>query len=207
MSFNFDFSLEKLSRVVPNPYIEHWYEVFCQVLPDYDITTLNRVCSFIAQTAHESGNFRIIRENLNYRPETLVRQWPSHFPDMATAQRYAHNPQAIANRAYANKMGNGDEASGDGWRFCGRGLIQLTGRDNYQGFADSIETDINEIPDYLATFEGSVQGACWFWELRDLNPLADVENIVAITERINGGHIGLEERIKNYKLAMQVFGG
>jgi putative chitinase len=205
MSFNFDFNLEKLRRVVPNPHLEHWHEAFCKILPDYDITTLPRVAAFIGQTAHESGNFTIIRENLNYRAESLVRQWPRYFTP-ENAQQYAHNQQAIANRAYANRMGNGNEASGDGWRFCGRGLIQLTGRDNYQAFADSIQTDINEITDYLGTFEGATQSACWFWENNNLNSWADQNNMVKITEIINGGHIGLEERIRIYSQAMSIFG-
>jgi putative chitinase len=104
-------------------------------------------------------------------------------------------------------MGNGDESSGDGWRFCGRGLIQLTGRNNYQAFADSVEMNINDVPEYLATFEGAAQSACWFWETNNLNKWADSGDIKELTRRINGGYIGLEDRIKHYNHALHVMGG
>jgi putative chitinase len=104
-------------------------------------------------------------------------------------------------------MGNGDEASGDGWRYCGRGLIQLTGKNNYQAFADSIETPVEQVPEYLATFEGAAQSACWFWESNNLNKWADTGDIKELTRRINGGYIGLEDRIKHYEHALHVMGG
>jgi putative chitinase len=176
-----------------------------QCLPDYDINSPRRVAAFVAQCAHESGGFRFLTENLNYRAESLVKTWPKYF-NTSNASSYAKKPERIANRAYANRMGNGDEASGDGWRFCGRGLIQLTGRSNYQAFADSIETDINDIPDYLATFEGAVQSACWFWETNNLNKWADLGDIVALTKRINGGTLGLDDRMKHYTHALHVLG-
>jgi putative chitinase len=135
-----------------------------------------------------------------------MRVWPKYFKDPATAKRYAHNPERIANRAYANRMGNGNEASGDGWRFCGRGLIQLTGRDNYQAFADSIETELEDIPHYLATFEGAVQSACWFWETNNLNKWADAGDITTLTKKINGGTLGLDDRMKHYAHALHVLG-
>ena len=189
-----------------NPYIEHWHSALSQCLPDYDINTPRRVAAFIAQCSHESGGFKFLSENLNYRAESLMRVWPKYFKDLATAQRYAHNPERIANRAYANRMGNGDEASGDGWKFCGRGLIQLTGRDNYQSFADSIETELEDIPHYLATFEGAVQSACWFWETNNLNKWADAGDISTLTKKINGGTLGLDDRMKHYAHALHVLG-
>ena len=189
-----------------NPYIEHWHSALSQCLQDYDINTPRRVAAFIAQCSHESGGFKFLSENLNYRAESLMRVWPKYFKDLATAQRYAHNPERIANRAYANRMGNGDEASGDGWRFCGRGLIQLTGRDNYQSFADSIETELEDIPHYLATFEGAVQSACWFWETNNLNKWADAGDISTLTKKINGGTLGLDDRMKHYAHALHVLG-
>lgn len=204
-----DFILTKnqFARFLPqNPYIDHWYEALSQALPDYDINTPNRVAAFLAQTAHESGGYMVIKENLNYRAESLARQWPKYFPSMEIAQQYAHNQEMIANRAYADRMGNGPESSGDGWKFCGRGLIQLTGRSNYQAFADSIETDINDIPDYLATFEGAVQSACWFWENNNLNKWADLGDMLTLTKKINGGTLGLEERIGQYNKALQILG-
>jgi len=189
-----------------NPYLDHWCEALNKLLPDYGIDTPQRVAAFIAQAAHESGNFNALHENLNYRWESLRRVFPKYFPTDELAQQYAHNQEAIANRVYANRMGNGDEASGDGFRYCGRGLIQLTGKSNYQAFADSIETPLEQIPDYLQTFEGAVQSACWFWENNNLNQFADTDDILTMTKRINGGTIGLEDRKKHYEHAKHVFG-
>jgi putative chitinase len=112
----------------------------------------------------------------------------------------------IANRVYANRMGNGNEASGDGFRYCGRGLIQLTGKENYSWFAASLEMQVEDVPEYLATFEGAVQSACWFWESNNLNQWADKGDILTLTKRINGGTIGLEDRIKHYNHALHVLG-
>lgn len=197
---------QQLSQILPgNPYIEHWCEALNKILPDYDITTPQRVAAFLAQTAHESGGYTALHENLNYQAASLCRVWPGHFPNMEIANQYAHKPEMIANRAYSGRMGNGDEASGDGWRFCGRGLLQVTGRNNYQAFADSIQTDINQIPDFLQTFEGAVQSACWFWESNNLNQYADSGDFVTMTKRINGGTLGLEDRQARYLHAMQVF--
>jgi putative chitinase len=197
----------QLAQLIPNnDYVKHWHDAMEKCLPDYDIDTPRRVAAFVAQCAHESGGFRFLKENLNYRAESLMRVWPRYFKNLDIAGQYAHNQEAIANRAYANRMGNGPESSGDGYRFCGRGLIQLTGRSNYQAFADSIETNINDIPAYLATFEGAVQSACWFWETNNLNKWADAGDIVTMTKKINGGTLGLEERQKHYKHALQVLG-
>lgn len=206
--FDFDFTQEKLKAIIGNnPYIDHWYEALCKILPDYEINTVPRVAAFLAQTAHESGGYKALRENLNYKAESLMRVWPRYFPDIATAQHYAHNQEAIANRAYANRMGNGDEASGDGWRYCGRGLIQLTGKSNYQAFAESIETPVEEIPEYLGTFEGAIQSGCWFWESNNLNQYADKGDILTMTKRINGGTLGLADRQKHYDHAIHVLQG
>ena len=204
---DFILSQAQLAQLIPgNPYVDHWHHALEQALPDYDINTPPRVAAFIAQCAHESGGFKFLKENLNYKAESLSRVWPKYFKDPAVAKQYAHNQEAIANRAYANRMGNGDEASGDGWRFCGRGLIQLTGRSNYQAFADSIETDIDDIPEYLATFEGSCQSAAWFWETNNLNKWADIGDILTLTKKINGGVLGLADRQKHYEHALHVIG-
>lgn len=202
----FDFKLEHLEEMLSgNKYVSYWYHVLMQLFPEYDITTPQRVAAFVAQCAHESANFSVLKENLNYRAESLVRVWPRYFPTIEIARQYAHKQDKIANRAYANRMGNGDEASGDGWRFCGRGLIQLTGRDNYQSFADSLEMPINDVPEYLGTFEGAAQSACWFWETNNLNKFADVGDIKGLTKAINGGYLGLDDRIKHYNHALEVF--
>jgi putative chitinase len=204
---DFILSREQLAQLLPgNPYLDHWHHALEQALPDYDINTPQRVAAFIAQCAHESGGFRALKENLNYRAVTLRKVFPKYFPDDATANAYAQKPVMIANRVYGNRMGNGDEASGDGFRYCGRGLIQLTGKQNYQNFADSIETPVEDIPEFLATFEGAVQSACWFWEANNLNQWADKNDILTLTKRINGGTIGLEDRKKHYEHALHVLG-
>lgn len=198
---------QQLQQMVPGiQYADHWYSALAQCLPDYEIDTAHRIAAFIAQCAHESGGFRAIKENLNYKAESLCKVWPRYFPDMATANRYAHNQEMIANRAYGGRMGNGDEASGDGAKFCGRGLIQLTGRSNYQAFANSLEMSIDDVPEYLATFEGAVQSACWFWENNNLNQWADSGDILTLTKKINGGTLGLDDRTKHYKHALEVLG-
>jgi putative chitinase len=203
---NFILSQEQLAQLIPgNPYLDYWYHALEQCLPDYDINTPPRVAAFVAQCAHESGNFKFLKENLNYKAESLCRVWPRYF-NAGNAAQYAHKQEMIANRAYAGRMGNGPEESGDGWSFCGRGLIQLTGRNNYQAFADSIETPIEEIPAYLATFEGAVQSACWFWESNNLNKWADTGDIVTLTKKINGGTLGLADRQKHYDHALHVLG-
>jgi len=204
---NFILTEEQLGQLITgNPYVSYWHNAMARCLPDYDINTPPRVAAFVAQCAHESGGFKFLKENLNYRAESLVKVWPRYFPDLATAKRYERKQEMIANRAYANRMGNGPEESGDGWKFLGRGLIQLTGRNNYQAFADSIETPIDDIPEYLQTFEGAVQSACWFWESNNLNKWADAGDILNLTKRINGGTIGLDDRIKHYNHALHVLG-
>jgi putative chitinase len=197
----------QLAELIPgNPYISDWYEALEQCLPDYDINTTQRVAAFVAQCAHESGGFRALKENLNYRAVTLRKIFPKYFPNDQIAAQFAGKQEMIANKVYANRMGNGDESSGDGFRYCGRGLIQLTGKNNYQLFAESIETPVEDIPQYLATFEGAVQSACWFWESNNLNQWADKGDILTLTKRINGGTIGLEDRIKHYNHALHVLG-
>ncbi len=210
MSFTFDFTKQQLAQMIPgNPYIDNWYEALNEILPEYEINTPPRVAAFIAQCAHESGGFRALKENLNYKAATLRKLFPKYFPDDAIANRYASMPnkqEAIANRIYGGRMGNGPEESGDGFRYCGRGLIQLTGKDNYTWFAASLEISVEEAAEYLQTFEGAVQSACWFWENNNLNQWADKGDILTMTKRINGGTIGLEDRIKHYNHALHVLG-
>jgi putative chitinase len=205
--FTFNFTKEMLGEMIgKNPYLEYWHGAICEILPVYNIGTPERVAAFIAQCAHESGNFRFLKENLNYRAESLNKTFKKYFPTLESAQPYAKKPEMIANKVYANRMGNGDEASGDGFRYLGRGLIQLTGKNNYTLFAAAIDTPLEEIPEYLGTFEGAVQSACWFWEQNNLNPIADKGDILTLTKRINGGTIGLEDRIKHYNHALHVLG-
>jgi len=192
--------------MVKNKHLDHWYSAFEQLLPDYDINTPHRVAHFIAQCAHESGSFNFIEENLNYRAASLMATFKKYFPTQELAQQYERKPQMIANRVYANRMGNGDEASGDGWRYRGRGLIQLTGKDNYTFFAGSLGIPIEEAADYLGTFEGAAQSACFFWEQNKLNRFADANDVKGLTRAINGGFIGLEDRIRHTNHALHVMG-
>ena len=204
---DFVLSREQLAQIIPgNPYLDHWHHALSLALPDYEINTPQRVAAFLAQCAHESGGFRALKENLNYKAASLRRVFPKYFPDDNIAAHYAGKQEMIANRVYGGRMGNGPEETGDGYKYCGRGLIQLTGKSNYQAFADSIETPVEEIPEFLATFEGAVQSACWFWESNNLNQFADRGDILTMTKRINGGTIGLEDRIKHYNHALHVLG-
>ena len=199
-------SLQQLKQMVKNPHIDHWHEALDQLLDDYDINTPLRVAHFVAQCAHESGNFVFIKENLNYKAASLQKIFSKYFPTAELAAQYANRPEQIANRIYANRMGNGPEASGDGYRYCGRGLIQLTGRDNYTFFAGSLNIPVEEASDYLATFEGAAQSACWFWEQNNLNRFADANDTKGLTKAINGGYIGLEDRISHTEHALHVLG-
>ena len=201
---------EQLKQLLPkNPYIDYWHHALEQLLPDYEINTPQRIAAFIAQCSHESGGFTALKENLNYKPATLRKLFGKYFPTDELANEYCAKPnkqEAIANRIYASRMGNGDEASGDGYKYCGRGLIQLTGKSNYIAFADSLQITPEEASQYLATFEGAAQSACWFWEANNLNQWADKGDILTLTKRINGGTIGLEDRIKHYEHALHVLG-
>ena len=170
----------------------------------YDITTPKRVAGFLSQIGHESGGLAMLEENLNYKAETLMRVWPKRFPTLEFAQQFARNPQKIANSVYANRMGNGDEASGEGWKYRGRGLKQLTGKDNYRAFSKAIGTDFVADPDLLLQPVNAALSAGWFWSANNLNALADNGDVPGMTKRINGGTIGLEQRQALYAKAMAV---
>jgi putative chitinase len=205
MSFTFNFTEAKLRQCLPGaPHLDDWFLAIESILPDYNINTPVRVAAWLGQTGHESGGYRALRENLNYSAEGLNKIFKKYFPTVESAKPYARNPEKIANRVYASRMGNGDETTGDGWKYRGRGLIQLTGFFNYRRFADSIEEDVEDIPAFLETFEGAVQSACWFWETNNLNQWADKQDWVTLTKRINGGTIGLEDRIKHITHAIHV---
>jgi putative chitinase len=205
-----ELTLQQLRKLLPkNPHVEHWFNALSAALPDYEINTPERIAAFLAQCAHESGDFTTLKENLNYKPESLRKIFSKYFPTDELARAYCSMPnkqEAIANRVYANRMGNGDEHSGDGYKYCGRGLIQLTGKDNYTWFAESLEISPEDASEYLATFEGAVQSACWFWETNNLNQWADAGDILTLTKRINGGTIGLEDRVKRYEFALSIMG-
>lgn len=201
---------EQLKQIIPkNPYLDQWFNALSKLLPDYEINTPQRIAAFLAQCAHESGEFVFLKENLNYRAPTLRKIFGKYFPTDELANQFASLPnkqEAIANKVYANRMGNGDEASGDGFRYCGRGLIQLTGKTNYEWFAASIGITPDAASEYLQTFEGAAQSACWFWETNNLNKFADAGDIQGMTKVINGGYIGLDDRIAHYQHALKVLG-
>jgi putative chitinase len=212
MAFKFNFTKEHLAALIPgNKKVEEWYDALADILPKYDITTEARVAGFIAQCAHESGNFMTLEENLNYREETLLKVFPRYFgAGKRNAAEYAKNPEKIANYVYmdefrTSKMGNVKE--GDGWRFRGRGLKQLTGRENYTNFGKSVNMTAEQAADYVATEKGAIESACWFWNAKKLNDVADTGDVVKMTKIINGGDIGLADRQARYKKAMEVFGG
>ena len=162
-----------------------------------------RMAAFLAQVAHESGSFNFTAEGLNYSAQALRKTWPKRFPTLAIAQQYARNPQKIANKVYANRMGNGPESSGDGYKFRGRGLIQLTGKDNYTKFAKAIGKTLDQAIAYLETPEGAVASAAWFWDANKLSIYADKGDFVGLTRRINGGTIGLADRKHHYDIAFK----
>jgi len=199
-------TLDQLKQMVKNPYIDHWHGALDQLLDDYEINTPLRVAHFVAQCAHESGNFVFIKENLNYKAASLMNTFKKYFPTQELAQQYANKPERIANRVYASRMGNGPEESGDGWRYCGRGLIQLTGKDNYTFFAGSLGISEEEAAEYLATFEGAAQSACWYWEQNKLNRFADANDVKGLTRAINGGYIGLSDRENHTEHALHILG-
>jgi len=201
-------SKEKLAEALPDvrkKEIDAFYEDLVEVMEFYEINTPRRMAAFLAQCAHESGNFRTVRENLNYSADGLKKIFPKYFRDR-DPQDYHRQPEKIANVVYSNRMGNGDEASGDGWRYCGRGLIQLTGKTNYKTCSDWLEVDFMDETEWLETPEGASWSAGWFWDSRDLNALADKGDIKMITKRINGGFIGLEDRIEHYETALEALG-
>lgn len=162
-----------------------------------------RMAAFLAQVAHESGSFKFTKEGLNYSAAGLNKTFRKYFPTVASAAAYARKPEKIANKVYANRMGNGPESSGDGYKFCGRGLIQLTGKNNYTKFAKAVNLSIDEAVAFLETAEGAVVSAAWYWDVNKLSIYADQGNFVGLTRRINGGTIGLADRQHHYELALK----
>jgi len=189
--------LNKLKGHVPDSVINQ----IPGIQEKFNVNTPLRLAHFLAQCGHESGGFRITQENLNYSAKGLQGIFKKYFPSEALALDYAKKPQKIANRVYGGRMGNGNEASGDGYTFRGRGFIQLTGRDNYKAFDDAVEDNILENPDLVAT-KYPLASAAWFWNKNKLNQLADKGNapevVTMITKRVNGGTIGLADRQKHF---------
>lgn len=187
---------------------EEWLKEFVDPLnaafEEFEINTPQRIAMFLAQVGHESGGLSVFSENLNYSGDRLKQIFPKYFRDVNPAE-YAKNPEKIANRVYASRMGNGDEHSGDGYRFRGRGAIQLTGRTNYTTCGEDLEVDLINNPDWLEEPEGAIRSAAWFWDSRDLNQWADKGDVVTVTKKINGGTIGLQDRTELYEEALEIF--
>ena len=203
---------EHLAQLIPgNKEVDAWHAALVKVLPKYGIDTERRIAHFISQCAHESNNFRNLEENLNYSAKALNSVFGRYFgPGKRDAAEYERKPEKIANYVYqdefrSSKMGNVNP--GDGWLFRGRGLKQLTGRDNYTRFGKSVGMTAEEAAEYVATPAGAVESACWFWDTNKLNTIADTDDVAKMTKKINGGNIGLEDRQKRYLHAMEVLGG
>jgi len=183
---------------------EQWVDALNETFQRFNILTPLQQASFIGQCGHECGNFKILEENLNYRAETLMKLWKSRFPTIEVANEYARNPKKIANKVYASRMGNRDESSGDGFRFRGRGCIQLTGHANYFHAGQACGEDFVMNPDLVATPKYAAMTAGWFWSTHNLNKFADIRDFTMMTKKINGGTIGLNDRIRHITHALEV---
>jgi len=210
MAFEFDFTEQKLGQILTrNKNVHEWYEAMVVQLPQFEVTTAKRVAAFVAQCAHESADFTVLSENLNYSADALNKLFGKYFVNAGRdSAPYHRKPEMIANVIYANRMGNGDTASGEGYKFRGRGPIQLTGKSNYQKFASDFfedpETVIDD-PDLVTDdVPTSLYSALWFWNKNNLNKFADASDIKGMTKVINGGYIGLEDRIKHYNHAIEI---
>ena len=190
------------------PEADAWADAAMEILPKYEITTANRIAGFFAQVGHESSGLKTLEENLFYRAETLDKIFPKYFKNAGrNAAEYAKQPEKIANIVYASRMGNGDTASGDGYKFRGRGAIQLTGRENYTNFGKTVGLTAEQVIDYVQTKKGALESACWYWNSRNINAACDANDIVKMTKLVNGGTIGLEDRRKHYNEALAILGG
>ena len=206
--FKFDFQEWMAEELIHRDDWKDWYEAMCEILPLWEVDTIERVAGFIAQCGHESGGFRVLSENLNYSAKALNTIFPKYFKRAGReANEYHRQPEKIANVIYANRMDNGDASSGDGWTFRGGGILQLTGRYNYTEFGKAVEKTPEEAVEYVRTKAGALDSACWFWDTNNINKYCDNQDIVGMTKRINGGTIGLDDRKKHYLHALDVFGG
>lgn len=203
----FHYSADQLAELIPtNKNYLDWYYILQDELPKFEIDTKNRVASFISQCGHESADFRILTENLNYSADGLLATFPKYFKTKEHALAYHRQPERIANYVYGNRMGNGPENSGEGWKYRGRGLIQITGKYNYNEASKFIFNDSRVVddPDYFSSVAGAIQSACWFWKANSCNQFADIGDVYGLTRRITGHYNGLDERIKRYDKAIQI---
>jgi putative chitinase len=183
-----------------------WVAALAEPLQKADITAPRCVAAFLGQCAEESGGLRDLEEDLNYSATRLCQVWPNRFPSIAAAEACSLQPERLANRVYANRMGNGDEDSGDGWRFRGRGLIQITGRIAYEHFAQAMNMTLDQAVEHATTQAGAADSATWFWTTNGLNALANTWSIDLLTRKINGGMAGAAERSRLCEAALQAIG-
>jgi putative chitinase len=183
-----------------------WMSALTEPLARFCITSPRCVAAFLGQCAVESGGFRSLEEDLNYSAERLCQVWPNRFPSVEAAAPYAAKPDALANQVYANRLGNGDPASGDGWRFRGRGLIQITGRAAYEKFARAVGMTVDDAVAHAASPAGAAESAVWFWTANALNPIANSWAIDLLTRKINGGLLGAAERARLCQAALTAIG-
>ena len=181
-----------------------WLQPLEDTFAKYDINTPKRQAAFVGQCAHESNNFKVLQENLNYSAEGLMKTWPSRFPTKEIADQYARQPAKIAGKVYNGRLGNSSEE--EAAKYLGRGLIQLTGKENYGNCGSGIGVDLLGNPDLLTTPEYATLSAGWFWNKKGLNSLADSGDIETMTKRINGGLIGLDDRKAKIAKALSVLG-
>lgn len=204
---DFTFTKDKLSQIlVDNDQTDDWFFALDEVLPQYEIDTILRVTGFLAQTCHESRNYTVLHENLNYKAETLLRVFPKYF-NKTTAQQYAHKREMIANRVYGGRMGNGPEQSGDGYKYRGRGILQITGKNNYSACSDYIFNDntLVDNPDLIETdMNIAIKSACWFWSDNNINQYCDTQDLEGMTRAINGGLNGIDDRIERYNSILDI---
>ena len=181
-----------------------WVDALNETFSRFNITTNNQMAMFIGQCSHECGNFRLLEENLNYKAATLMKLWPRRFPTLEKANDYAGNPKKIANSVYCSRMGNRDENSGDGFRFRGRGIIQITGHSSYFHAGKALGVDFVSNPDLVSNPKYAALSGGWFWSTHNLNAPADALDYTKVTKIINGGTIGLDDRIKHVQHALAV---
>ena len=223
---SFALTSDQLTKILANnTAAAQWYAACVDILPKYQITSSKRLAAFFSQCGHESNNFTVLAENLNYSAQGLANTWPTRYAAKnsagVTKKPYApnglasslhRNPEAIANNVYANRLGNGTEQSGEGFLYRGRGIIQLTGKENYQAFASSIGLSLDVTVSYCATSAGALESACWYWNKNKLNAMADelptgaitTQAFTKLTKAINGGIIGLDDRTSKYNTAIAI---
>ncbi len=207
--YTFNFTEEKFCKILINPEEKSWYDAIYDVLPKYGINTPERVAGFLAQTCHECSDYTIMQENLYYSAAGLRKTFPKYFVSVAAASSFAKKPEMIANKVYANRMGNGSPASGDGWKFRGRGPIQCTGKDNYTACSKFLFNDLSLMDDpdlILKNKKIAILSACWYWSVNNLNRYCDKKDITGMTKRINGGTNGLSDRKVRFEKYLNILG-